>query len=111
MKKVLMAMAALAVGAALAVQFAPVPYVDRGLTNVLAQAKDYTDAHVPEIDFSPYALKSNQCFRVDAFTNVVWRCVWSNGIEYVYAYSNDTNMLDRAAAPQGADDGAKGVAE
>ncbi len=82
-----------AAGAALAVQFAPVPYVDRGLTNVLLQAKGYTDAHVPEIDLSPYVAKSNANLRADTATNVVWCSVLSNGIEYVYAYSNDTNML------------------
>ena len=82
-----------AVCLAIAAPLAPITYVDKVATNVLCQAKAYTDAHAPKVDLSEYVTKSNMNLRVDSSTNVVWKCVWSNGVEYIYAYSNNTNIL------------------
>ena len=82
-----------AVFVAIAAPLAPITYVDNVATNVLNQAKAYTDSHAPKVDLSEYVTKSNMNLRVDSSTNVVWKCVWSNGVEYIYAYSNNTNIL------------------
>ena len=81
---------------AVAAPLAPVTYVDKVATNVLMQAKAYTDSHAPKVDLSSYVTMSNMNLRVDSATNVVWKCVWSNGVEYIYAYSNNTNILKNA---------------
>ena len=94
MKKTLIVLGCLAAAVALAVPFAPISYVDNGLSNVLHQAKSYTDTHTPEIDLSAYVAKSNANLRADTTTNVVWKSVIKNGIEYIYAYSNNTNILN-----------------
>jgi len=93
MKKTLAIICGIAALSALAVQFAPIPYVDNVASNTLNAAKTYTDQHTPEIDLSGYVAKSNANYRVDSYTNIVWKCVWSNGCEYIYAYSNNTNLV------------------
>lgn len=93
MKKTLSIICVILTTAALAVTFAPVEYVDNTASNILAQAKEYTNSHTPEIDLSAYVAVSNADLRVDSATNIVWKCVWSNGVEYVYAYSNNTNIV------------------
>lgn len=97
MKKSISIICGLLAATALAVTFAPVQYVDNTASNVLAQAKEYTNTHTPEIDLSAYVAVSNSNLRVDSATNVVWKCVWSNGVEYIYAYSNNTNILSGVA--------------
>lgn len=95
MKKLLSAVCLAAV-AAVAAPLAPVSYVDNVASNVLKEAKRYTDTHTPDIDLSAFVAKTNADLRVDSSTNVVWKCVWSNGVEYIYAYSNNTNILNEA---------------
>jgi hypothetical protein len=80
-----------------AAPLAPVTYVDNVASNVLREAKRYTDTHTPDIDLSAFVAKTNADLRVDSATNVVWKCVWSNGVEYIFAYSNNTNILKGAA--------------
>lgn len=94
MKKTLVILGCLATAVALAVPFAPISYVDATASNVLQQAKTYTDNHTPTIDLSAYVAKSNANLRADTATNVVWKSVVKNGIEYIYAYSNNTNILN-----------------
>ncbi len=103
MKSLVVSFKSLVVGAvcllavvALAVPLAPVKYVDNVASNVLEEAKRYTDTHTPDIDLSAFVAKTNADLRVDSSTNVVWKCVWSNGVEYIYAYSNNTNILKEA---------------
>ena len=103
MKSLVVSFKSLVVGAvcllaevALAVPLAPVKYVDNVASNVLKEAKRYTDTHTPDIDLSAFVAKTNADLRVDSSTNVVWKCVWSNGVEYIYAYSNNTNILKEA---------------
>lgn len=67
---------------------ATVSYVQNVASNTLAAAKAYTEAHVPEIDLTPYAKTNVLPFRVDCATNVVWREVVSNGYFFVVAYTN-----------------------
>ena len=86
----------LAAVVAIAAPLAPVTYVDNVASNVLREAKRYTDTHTPDIDLSAFVAKTNADLRVDSSTNVVWKCVWSNGVEYIYAYSNNTNILNEA---------------
>lgn len=97
MKKAFLVFVVTAALAALAAPLAPVTYVDKAFSNAVAQAKSYTDTHAPKVDLSAYMTKSNACFRVDSATNIVWKCVWSNGVEYIYAYSNNTNILTRTS--------------
>ena len=85
-----------AVFVVIAAPLAPITYVDKVATNVLMPAKAYTDSHAPKVDLSSYVTTSNMNLRVDSATNVVWKCVWSNGVEYIYAYSNNTNILKNA---------------
>jgi len=94
MKKTLAIICGIITASALAVQFAPVQYVDNVASNTLNAAKTYTDQHTPEIDLSGYVAKSNFNYRVDSYASIVWKCVWSNGCEYIYAYSNNTNILN-----------------
>lgn len=82
---------------ALAAPLAPIEYVDKVASNVLREAKRYTDTHTPDIDLSAFVAKTNADLRVDTVTNVVWKCVWSNGVEYIFAYSSNTNILKGAA--------------
>lgn len=82
---------------AFAAPLAPVKYVDNVASNVLWEAKRYTDTHTPDIDLSAFVAKTNADLRVDSATNVVWKCVWSNGVEYIFAYSSNTNILKGAA--------------
>ena len=67
---------------------ATVSYVQNVASNTLAAAKAYTEAHVPEIDLTPYAKKNDLPLRVDCATNVVWREFVSNGFFFVVAYTN-----------------------
>lgn len=97
MRNILLALAAVAALTALAVPFAPVTYVDKAVSNVLVQAKTYAENVTPKVDFSQFVAKSNANLRVDTATNVVWKCVWSNGIEYVFAYSNNTNIINEVS--------------
>lgn len=96
MKKLLTALCLTVAIVAVAAPLAPVSYVDNVASNVLREAKRYTDAHTPDIDLSAFVAKTNADLRVDSSTNVVWKCVWSNGVEYIYAYSNNTNILKEA---------------
>ena len=86
----------LLVAVAIAAPLAPVTYVDNVASNILKEAKRYTDTHTPDIDLSAFVAKTNADLRVDTATNVVWKCVWSNGVEYIFAYSNNTNILKGA---------------
>lgn len=104
MKKLVVSLKSLVVGAmcllaavVLAAPLAPVSYVDNVASNVLKEAKRYTDTHTPDIDLSAFVPKTNADLRVDSATNVVWKCVWSNGVEYIFAYSSNTNILKGAA--------------
>ena len=104
MKKLVVSLKSLVVGAmcllavvVIAAPLAPVSYVDNVASNVLKEAKRYTDTHTPDIDLSAFVAKTNSNLRVDSATNVVWKCVWSNGVEYIFAYSNNTNILKGAA--------------
>lgn len=103
MKSLVVSLKSLVVGAvcllvavAVAAPLAPVKYVDNVASNVLKEAKRYTDTHTPDIDLSAFVAKTNADLRVDSFTNVVWKCVWSNGVEYIFAYSSNTNILKGA---------------
>ena len=103
MKSLVVSLKSLVVGAvcllvavAVAAPLAPVTYVDNVASNILKEAKRYTDTHTPDIDLSAFVAKTNADLRVDSSTNVVWKCVWSNGVEYIYAYSNNTNILKEA---------------
>ena len=96
MKKLVVSAACLAAVFANAVPLAPISYVDNVASNVLKEAKRYTDTHTPDIDLSAFVAKTNADLRVDTATNVVWKCVWSNGVEYIFAYSSNTNILKRA---------------
>ena len=75
---------------------ATVSYVQNVASNTLAAAKAYTEAHVPEIDLTPYVRTNDLPFRVDCATNVVWREVVSNGYFFVIAY---TNTVHAGATP------------
>ena len=97
MKKLLTALCLTMAIVAVAAPLAPVSYVDNVASNVLREAKRYTDTHTPDIDLSAFVAKTNADLRVDSATNVVWKCVWSNGVEYIFAYSNNTNILKGAA--------------
>lgn len=77
----------------LAAPLAPVEYVDKKVDAAVKEAKKYTDEHAPKVDLSGYVTKDEASLHVDSATNVVWKSVWSNGVEYVYAYSNNTNIL------------------
>lgn len=93
-RRVVVGALSLAAMVAFAAPLAPVDYVDKKVKAAVEEAKKYTDEHTPEIDLSEYLTKEQSNFRVDNSTNVVWRCVWSNGVEYIYAYSNNTNILN-----------------
>ena len=72
----------------IAAPLATTDYVNKKAAEAVKEANKYTDAHAPKIDLSGYVTTNAFNFRVDSATNVVWKCVWSNGVEYVYAYSN-----------------------
>lgn len=97
LKSLVVSVVCLCAVVALAAPLAPVSYVDNVASNVLKEAKRYTDTHTPDIDLSAFIAKTNADLRVDTATNVVWKCVWSNGVEYIFAYSNNTNILKGAA--------------
>ena len=97
LKSLVVSVVCLCAVVALAAPLAPVSYVDNVASNVLKEPKRYTDTHTPDIDLSAFIAKTNADLRVDTATNVVWKCVWSNGVEYIFAYSNNTNILKGAA--------------
>lgn len=96
LKSLVVSVVCLCAVVALAAPLAPIKYVDNVASNVLKEAKRYTDTHTPDIDLSAFVAKTNADLRVDTATNVVWKCVWSNGVEYIFAYSNNTNILKGA---------------
>lgn len=85
-KAAILALAGCAAAWAIGAPLATTAYVDRKASDALTAAKAYTDQYTP--DMSAYATTNQLNFRVDSATNVVWRCVWSNGVEYIYAHSN-----------------------